>query len=41
MDIGKEKETVVVEPVKDPFRKPAPAPAPVEPAPAKEPAVPA
>lgn len=41
MDIGKEKETVIVEPVEDPFRKPAPAPMPAEPTPAKEPLVPA
>jgi hypothetical protein len=41
VDIGKEKETIIVEPVEDPFRR-EPAPAPVEPpAPVKEPAVPA
>lgn len=39
MDIGKEKETVIVEPVEDPFRRrqaPTETPAPVEePVPAK------
>lgn len=45
MDIGPEKETIIIEPVEEPVpnREPAPKePAPVEtPAPAEEPLVPA
>jgi hypothetical protein len=38
MEIGPEKETIIVEPVEDPFkRKPVPTPQP-QPEPAKEPA---
>jgi hypothetical protein len=40
MDIGKEKETVIVEPAEDPFRRPAEQPTekPVEPEREVEPA---
>jgi hypothetical protein len=31
MDIGKPEEVVTVEPVEDPFRRPAPAPTPPKP----------